>query len=271
MQKDADSGGKFDFQKFLDLENKDCDIAFAERLGSLRQKRGMSKTELAKRLYTHPSVVEKFEAGFLPKGEHAVALARVLKCSLYWLLMGEDPPGQTARDEAQAIASFSKRAQPAGAVKPIKIAKHARPDPEASDCIPCVHRFFSIENNAVVLSAQSSTHFSFRKSWLEKIATDPGNVVLVRLEGNSMEPTLCEGDMVMLDIGRNRSIKAGFIYALGIGGTIVFKRLEPLDDHRIRIISDRKTAYPPYECKIDDIHILGRAIWFARRIVPIAS
>jgi phage repressor protein C with HTH and peptisase S24 domain len=70
----------------------------------------------------------------------------------------------------------------------------------------------------------------------------------------------------MIDVGRRR-VHDGAMYAIGIGETISVKRLELLATGRVRIISDNRAEYPPYEMELADLRILGRIIWLARELI----
>jgi phage repressor protein C with HTH and peptisase S24 domain len=120
---------------------------------------------------------------------------------------------------------------------------------------------------AFVLSEKFKEYYAFRKEWLRRIATSVKRVVLMPIRGTSMQPTIMDGDVVMLDTGRTR-IFDGQIYALSQADTIMIKRLENLVGGRVRIISENRTEFPPYEAEARDIRIIGQIIWFARELVP---
>jgi len=149
---------------------------------------------------------------------------------------------------------------------------------EDFDFVPMAEAHLSAGGGAFVFSESFKDLYAFRKDWLKRIATGKNNLVLMRIIGDSMEPTIKDGDMVMIDRGRTR-ILSGMIYAIGVGDTINIKRaigvgdtinikrIEALSAETIRIISDNKADYPPYEKPVDQIRILGQVIWSARQYV----
>lgn len=84
--------------------------------------------------------------------------------------------------------------------------------------------------------------------------------------GDSMEPLISDGDMVMIDLGRQR-LHSGQIYAIGVGDAIMIKRLERMTDRSVRVISDNKATYPAYEIDLAELRILGQVIRYARQLV----
>ena len=85
--------------------------------------------------------------------------------------------------------------------------------------------------------------------------------------GDSMMPTLHDGDIVLVDLGRRSTPPPG-IFALHDGMELVGKRLEHIpnsDPPRVRIISDNP-LYKPYEGSGEEVNIIGRIRWFAREM-----
>jgi phage repressor protein C with HTH and peptisase S24 domain len=110
--------------------------------------------------------------------------------------------------------------------------------------------------------------YHFQKSWIKHdIKSDPSNLRIMNVEGDSMMPTLNDGDTVLVDVGRKIPTPPG-IFVLHDGMGLVAKRLEHIphsDPPRVRIISDNQ-LYQPYECTADEVNIIGRIRWFAREM-----
>ncbi len=64
----------------------------------------------------------------------------------------------------------------------------------------------------------------FRKNWLEKKGFDAELVFMVDVNGRSMEPSLFEGDCVMVNTG-DQTPRDGEVFAFNYGGELVVKRL----------------------------------------------
>jgi phage repressor protein C with HTH and peptisase S24 domain len=82
-----------------------------------------------------------------------------------------------------------------------------------------------------------------------------------------MMPTLHDGDIVLVDLGRRAPTPPG-IFVLHDGMRLVAKRLEHIpnnDPPRVRIISDNP-LYKPYEGGGEEVNIIGRIRWFAREM-----
>lgn len=92
----------------------------------------------------------------------------------------------------------------------------------------------------------------------------PHDIVIIPVQGDSMLPTLNEGDCVFVDT-RHRLPSPDGIYALTdeFGG-IVVKRLEVLgrqeDDVLVHVISDNAERHPAKKRTLSEIQIIGRVV-----------
>jgi phage repressor protein C with HTH and peptisase S24 domain len=120
----------------------------------------------------------------------------------------------------------------------------------------------------VEMEPQNGRPYHFQKAWIRyELRSEPANLRIMHVEGDSMMPTLHNDDIVLIDVGRRSPTPPG-IFVLHDGMGLVAKRLEHIpnsDPPRVRIISDNP-IYSPYEAVADEINIIGRIRWFAREI-----
>jgi phage repressor protein C with HTH and peptisase S24 domain len=119
--------------------------------------------------------------------------------------------------------------------------------------------------NGLVPEPAVKTQIAFRRDWIARKGK-PENMLLIKVSGDSMEPTLYEGDLVLIDKRRDFLEPHGGIYAIAIDDAIMIKRLQADPSGKIRIISDNKSLYPPMEADPDQVKINGKVIWFAREL-----
>lgn len=103
---------------------------------------------------------------------------------------------------------------------------------------------------------------AFRRDWLAKLGLAPEKAHLVRVRGDSMEPALHDRDVVLIDRAR-RTVRAGQVYAIRVGGEARVKRLELPDPDTLVLRSDNP-AYPLEFLRGHDLEavtILGQVIW----------
>lgn len=132
--------------------------------------------------------------------------------------------------------------------------------------VPMAESRLTQDGGDVVLSKEPGMVCAFRKDWLQKIAASADNIFLICVDGDSMAPTIADGDTVMVDTSRTRA-KSGGIYAIGTGDAVIVKRLELLVEGNALVICDNRLEYPPYETRLEDIRILGEVVWCAKLFV----
>jgi phage repressor protein C with HTH and peptisase S24 domain len=122
---------------------------------------------------------------------------------------------------------------------------------------------------AVVTEELGKPYFAFDERWLKALTPTPAaSLSIVRVEGDSMSPTLNPGDEILLDLGDCADRLRDGIYVLRVDDALVVKRLalNPLG-RRVTVQSDNP-AYPDWpDCGIDEIQCIGRVIWAGRKVV----
>jgi SOS-response transcriptional repressor LexA len=108
----------------------------------------------------------------------------------------------------------------------------------------------------------------FDRSWLINLtSTAPDKLALMRVEGDSMMPTLLNGDVVMIDIVTIEARLEDGIYAVLTNERLQVKRIavDP-SNNQISLLSDN-LLYPSWGgLGRDSVDIVGRVIWFGRSL-----
>jgi len=111
-------------------------------------------------------------------------------------------------------------------------------------------------------------HMAFDPAWLRQVTRAPASELsIIRVQGDSMVPTLSDGDDILVDRSlAGRTLTDG-IFVLRREDTLMVKRLaiHP-SDHTVTISSDN-TAYPTWaNCKPTSVNVIGRVVWAGRRL-----
>lgn len=108
---------------------------------------------------------------------------------------------------------------------------------------------------------------AFRAEWLRDVtAATPDELAVITVRGDSMFPTLVDGDTVLVD-RTQRAIRRDGIYVIRHDDYVLIKRLQ-IDPVRAKVIvSCDNRDYPPL-APVDakDIDVAGRVIWVGRRV-----
>lgn len=126
----------------------------------------------------------------------------------------------------------------------------------------------SMGNGAVIHSEQIVDHLAFREQWVRtELNTSPKNLVLISAIGDSMEPTLRAGDLLLIDRG-SEGVKQDAIYAFAMNGELRVKRMQLKLDGSLVVRSDNSKyeAESLNNDQIGSLHIVGRVVWSGRRM-----
>ncbi len=100
---------------------------------------------------------------------------------------------------------------------------------------------------------------------LRQLGVRPASVSMIRVAGESMVPTLADGDEILVDRDRCRLASRPALYVLRVDGVVMVKRLRGLGDE-IEVLSDNP-AFPPRLCPAAEIEIIGRVVWLSRALL----
>lgn len=206
----------------------------------LRELRGsLSQTEMANKLDMPLRSYQYYESGErVPPMPILAEIARQHDKTVDWLLSGksESESGESVSLKRQAELDYTYIPQVSGRIS--------------------AGTGFAPENSIELKVA-------FRKEWIARKG-NAKNMVLIKVSGDSMVPTLLNGDLVLVDRGRNYLEPQGGIYAIALDDVIMIKRVQPTGD-RVKVVSDNK-MYEPFEVRADQVKINGKVIWFAREL-----
>lgn len=196
------------------------------------------------------STYRKYEGGSSLPGTEAIAGLIRTGINANWLLTGEGP---------MLLASGQAHPeQMAGEPQPGYIAIPLFNDVRAAAGHGALNGHLEKPDDALM----------FKADWIRfELGARPEDLNLIRVSGDSMEPTLRAGDVVLIDHRAQRPDREG-IYILRVGDMLLVKRLQALPGGQVRVISDNP-AFAPWEISIDkigaDMAILGRVVWSGRR------
>jgi phage repressor protein C with HTH and peptisase S24 domain len=105
--------------------------------------------------------------------------------------------------------------------------------------------------------------FRFSSRWLREQGLDPAQLSAIRVEGDSMEGTLRDGDEILVD-RTPRALRDG-IHVVRAGDALLVKRLDTAQPGKVVLVSDNP-AYRPIELAPDEVQVIGRVVWKSGRL-----
>ena len=131
--------------------------------------------------------------------------------------------------------------------------------------IPWLEATASMGSGSLEVSKEIISHLSFRADWLLGKGS-PSKMAVINASGSSMEPTISDGSVVLIDESKITDLVNGKIYFVCYGEEIYLKRLKVDGQGRaLALISDRDASQLPLDPDIY-FRILGRAIWTGKEL-----
>lgn len=132
--------------------------------------------------------------------------------------------------------------------------------------IPLVGARLAAGAGSLETDADVQGYFAFRQDWLCRKG-NPERMVLMKVFGDSMEPDIHHGDMVLVNQGHTQ-IFGHAIYAVGVNEEIYIKQVETRPGGLLRLRS-LNPRYEPIEINLhgdleNSVRIIGRVIWWCR-------
>lgn len=152
-----------------------------------------------------------------------------------------------------------------------KIAKINSDSPSPAEGFVMVPRYevrASAGHGAMIHSEQIVDYLAFRSDWVRSVlGVAEKALALIEVHGDSMEPTLSNGDLILLDM-RHGKVMDNSVYAIQHNGDLLVKRIQRKLNGSIVVKSDN----PRYEPEsldpgdADQLHVIGRVVWSGRRM-----
>lgn len=121
---------------------------------------------------------------------------------------------------------------------------------------------------ALVQAEEITENFAFNKSWLSsQLRVSSENIAFVNVSGDSMLPTLDDGDMVLVDMSQQQVHHEG-IYLLHTDDGLMAKRIKNKNGGTLEIISDNPN-YPSWviqPTEDNQTQIAGKIVWCGRSL-----
>lgn len=119
-----------------------------------------------------------------------------------------------------------------------------------------------------VVSEESPVEMlAFRSDWLRRLGINPDFAHVLTNKGDSNEPTIRDGDVLLVDTSIDRVMDNAF-YVVVYNGQALLKRVQIMLDGSIVLSSDNKN-YRPETVEPGDVpslRIAARLMWFGRSI-----
>lgn len=141
-----------------------------------------------------------------------------------------------------------------------------RPDAVATPGVPWLAAHPSAGPGSLDSEDRALGELGLPPAYLRTIGGQPGQVSAVTVRGESMAPTLNDGDLILVDHGAASRALSDGIHVLRQDGALIVKRLAREVGGRWSVASDN--PHVPDQTGVDPaaLSIVGRVLWFGRTL-----
>ena len=220
-----------------------------QRLIDLAERRGTSLSALSKLIGRNASYLQQFIRKGSPRKLEETDRATLAR----FFGVGEDELG------APEVEDISPALRKIGGKNPVARSQWVD--------VPRLALGASAGPGAVAEDDAPVGHLRFAQGWLRELGLTPGALSALTVAGDSMEPTLRDGDEIL--VARADSDPAGRlrdgIHVIRRDGVLQVKRLQ-FGTGQAAVISDNH-AYPSdMAVPLDELDVLGRVVWKGGRV-----
>lgn len=205
------------------------------------------------------------------RGENYADLSRLLKRNPAYVqqFIKRGTPRKLDEEDRRILARYFGVAEDmlGGPIRPVPGSVKSRSLP-AVITVPRLSLGASAGTGSLDEDERAAGIMAFDANWLRHLGVRPQHVSIIRVDGESMAPTLNDGDEIMVDHDDDAARLRDGVYVLRLDGVLMVKRIA-LGPRRgvFSVLSD--SAHYPDWIDIDPglVTIVGRVVWTGRRLI----
>lgn len=219
---------------------------------------GISETQACLRAGLTKDCIRTIRRGNAPRTETLRALAKILECAPGYFL--------------DAVGMID--GEPPDFLGPAPIAEDDETETSEEIFAPGYVRVRTLVDRPSMGGVTLGDPDNFGESELmperlirSELRGEPSNFILLEVEGPSMSPILESGDRVLIDTRKTIPSQAGvFVVHEGLGYVAKWVQHLPNSDPPTVKITSENSRFDPYTRALDEARIIGRVVWYARKL-----
>ncbi|MCK0552550.1 helix-turn-helix transcriptional regulator [Pantoea ananatis] len=234
-----------------------------QRLRIAMAEQGVTQSTLAEKVGVSQAAIQKLTSGKAKSSTKLLAIATALNVNPIWLETGNGPM-KTPSGELL----LNQNTHPDSEIKPSRLKAAVWEEVEDSESgefvhIPLINVKFSAGPGSCEVIDDESFSLIFRKYSLYKMGVSAAKARLVRVSGDSMTPTLSDGDIVGINMAET-DIRDGKTYAICHDDMLRIKTLVARPGEVV-IRSLNRELYPDEVLDVrkfySNVRVIGRVFW----------
>lgn len=213
--------------------------AVRARLEELIEERGSSYAGISALLQRNPAYIQQFIRRGIPRR------------------LSEEDRSILARYFGVPEEELGK---PGGPSSPVTSARQLK-------AVPVISLGASAGYGAVTDRERKSSSIQFGSAWFRKMGLKPDRISIIQVQGESMAPTLCDGDDILVNHDDADARLRDGIYVVLLDELLFVKRVALGPRRGQYTVKSDNPAYPQWE-DLDPrlMKVIGRVVWVGRKL-----
>lgn len=205
----------------------------AELIGGPRRRNafarecGLSETSL-----------RQYLAGGVPGLDKVIQIARAKNVHVEWLATGEGPRDIQPKDRVSLSPERTEQEHVMGGMVQ---SQQLAGTQDGMVLLPYLSVVASAGQGIVPADEEIGEFLALKEEFLRQLGINPRNAHVLQIKGDSMYPTFRDHDVIVIDASLIDVREEG-LYTLVYDDAVFAKRIQPLRDGTLRIVSDNKAA-----------------------------
>jgi phage repressor protein C with HTH and peptisase S24 domain len=207
-----------------------------------------------------PEVLEKL---IVDRGEDFASLSRLLGRNAAYIqqFIKRGTPKKLAEDDRRTLARYF-------GIEETLLGAPEDDRPPKMMVVPVLDVRASAGHGAASSRETKLGAIAFETRWLKTLSSGSiADLSVIQVIGDSMEPTLADGDDVIVDRSDGNARLRDGIYVLRADDQLLVKRLARVPTKSGLIVHSDNAAYPSWQPEArSELNIVGRVLWFGRKV-----
>ncbi|TSK08584.1 MAG: helix-turn-helix transcriptional regulator [Geobacter sp.] len=238
----------------------------SDRVKIIRKYNKLSQKDFAESLGIKQPTLSEIERGVYPPSDTVKRLiGNQYGVNSLWLENGEGPMFKGVLDGVR-VERVEAQAEDRKSLQSLTYDDPGEAIARGYVQVPRYEIAASAGGGALVHSEQIVDHLAFKADWLKvSLGLSPKHVAVISVIGDSMEPYLDDGDLILVDLSVTH-IENNAIYVLQFGDSLLVKRVQVKLDGEVIVKSDNPRYEPEafHGDSAERLRVVGRMV---RRLV----
>ena len=245
-------------------------MIIGDRIRQRLEEIGNTQAQLARAIGVSPQAVSKMILGGTTDSPKLFQIARFLETTPEYLMGESSDPGVPGTADNRMPFHGSAPDEPGQLLPRGKVGQTPARKQLDEDIVEIAEIDLRFGLGGAFMDQEIVEHQArtrpFARGWVRMITSSPvSQLYWARGVGDSMEPKISDGDVILIDRSQTDPSFGDLYWAISYGQTGMIKRLRPMPDGSVKILSDNPNV-PPEVAYDGELNVFGRVVAVVKRV-----